>query len=236
MTYFAWISPRLVEILVAPPDRRHFVAEVHVGAGFAGVLGVVARDHSPVDDAGDGGEDRPQPAAIRFAFLDLLRIEQLEVVDAVLPPTLVKLLEANELGLFGRDDQLADHLIRDGLGVAVGPRQRVTLDTQPRLERPRLIVDARMDDAAVVPGLMLVVLGLFFDVRKLEARVAVQELAGRRQPHDAAADDGDVINHGETRFPRLLAAPPIGARKRPGRALGKTAPAWLFQHPQMPGA
>ena len=37
--------------------------------------------------------------------------------------------------------------------------------------------------------------------------MAAQQLAGGRQPDDAAADDGDVINHGETRFPWLLRGP-----------------------------
>src|SRR5690606_35114109 len=62
-------------------------------------------------------------------------------------------------------------------------------------ERAGAVVDARVDDARVTPRLVRRDAVLFFEDDDLEVRVQAAELVGRRQPHDAAADDRYVVSH-----------------------------------------
>src|ERR671935_2277875 len=89
------------------------------------------------------------------------------------PP--LELVEAFELGGVERDDELAAALDRDVVALAERVELRRAVDAQPRLERPRRVVDAGVDDAAVVAGLVRAELGLAVDHGEAEARVAPQQ-------------------------------------------------------------
>ena len=66
------------------------------------------------------------------------------------------------------------------------------LDAQPRLERSRCVVDARVDDPAVVAGLVTADVGLLLEDDDRAVRVPAAQLARDREPQDARADDRDV--------------------------------------------
>ena len=67
-----------------------------------------------------------------------------------------------------------------------------TRRAQPRLERPRRVVDAGVDHAARVAGLVEADVVLLLEHRHAQVRRAPRELARRRQAEDSGADDGDV--------------------------------------------
>ena len=52
------------------------------------------------------------------------------------------------------DDQLARLRMGDAVGIAERPQQAGPAGAEPRLERTRLVIDSRVNHAAVVPALM----------------------------------------------------------------------------------
>src|SRR5438270_478612 len=81
--------------------------------------------------------------------------------------------------------------------VAVTTRSSaVARRSVPRFVGAGLVVDAGVDDAAVVAGLVVRDVGLFFEQDEPRAWRPVEDGARRRQPDDAAADDRDVVGHG----------------------------------------
>ena len=75
----------------------------------------------------------------------------------------------------------------DPVFPAEGRHPPRALDAEPRLVRARTVVDAGVDDAAILAGLVRREAGLFFENDRLETAQRV----GRGQAHDAAADDRD---------------------------------------------
>ena len=76
--------------------------------------------------------------------------------------------------------------------VAVGVQLLAAGGAELGLQGARGVVDAGVDDAGVVAGLVEGDLRLAFEDEDARVRVAVQQLSGRRQAEDAGADDGDV--------------------------------------------
>ena len=83
------------------------------------------------------------------------------------------------------------------MGFAKVSHQPRAPHTQAGLERARFVVDARMNHARVAARLVPRDPRLLFDEREFEVRVTLRKLERRRQPHDAAANHGEVIGcHG----------------------------------------
>src|SRR4030095_4358871 len=74
-----------------------------------------------------------------------------------------------------------------------------SLRAEARLEGARLVVDAGVDHAAVVAGLMRGDPGFLVEDDHACLRIAVRQGKGGGEAHDAAPDDGDVrglLSHG----------------------------------------
>ncbi len=80
----------------------------------------------------------------------------------------------------------------DAVLVAVLVQRAGAADAEVGLQRPRGVVDALVDDAAVVAGLVRGDPGLALQHDHLAPRHPVQELTGDGQPEDAAADNGKI--------------------------------------------
>src|SRR5262249_44790994 len=145
-----------------------------------------------VDDAGHRDEERRQADGVRLEPADGGRVETLDTGHTVRIRALFDPGEAGELGLVERDDQLSDALVRDALLVAVGVHGTRARDAEARLRASRRVVDAGVDDAAVVPALMCRDALLLLEDGDASRRVTPQELAGRGEADDPAADDADV--------------------------------------------
>ena len=70
---------------------------------------------------------------------------------------------------------------------------RGAVDAELGLQRPRRVVDARVDDAAVVAGLVEADLVLLVEDGDPQARTPRQQLARDGEPDDPGADDRDVV-------------------------------------------
>ena len=89
----------------------------------------------------------------------------------------------------GREDQLAAALVRDRALVAVRVQLARSLHAQPRLQRAGPVVDARVDHARAVAGLVRGQLAARARARTPTRADDVCQLARDGQPDDAAADD-----------------------------------------------
>ena len=58
---------------------------------------------------------------MRLSLVDLRGVEQLEIFDVVLLSAFEEIHQARDLIFFGRDDQLADALIRNSALIAIAP-------------------------------------------------------------------------------------------------------------------
>ena len=85
------------------------------------------------------------------------------------------------------------------------------------LSEPGLIIDARMQHARIVAGLMMGDLGFFFEHDHPLAGILPRELPGRRQADDSAADD----RHIRTMFGHVLPVISKHVLTRNGRFCGR---------------
>ena len=85
--------------------------------------------------------------------------------------------------------------MRDAVFPAEGDHLLQALDTQLRLFRSRLVVEAGMQDTAVIPGLMGGQLRFLFHEHEAQPRTGLQQPIRSGQPHDTASDNNDVLSH-----------------------------------------
>src|SRR5437660_2175734 len=102
--------------------------------------------------------------------------------------------------------------------VAPLVEQRVAFEAQPVLEGTGRIVDARMDDAAVVRAILQPQCPMTLDDRDL---LRLRELDRHSEAYDAATDDRCADVHAQSAFRRLpedRLEPELGERRRINRA------------------
>ena len=165
------------------PDRR---------AEPGDLLRESARDPPEVDDAGPRRVERPDPLDGRLDLPEIILAEKRHAVDAVRPGPHVKIVEAGQIALVRRDNDLAATLRRDSVLLAVGVQRSASLHAQPRFERARSVVDPRVDNAAVMPRLVCGDPVFLLENEDAEAVVAEQRLAGDREPENARADHHEI--------------------------------------------
>ena len=104
----------------------------------------------------------------------------------------LELIEPGKLTLVGGDDQLAVLARLDSPLAAIGVEQAGPLDTEPRLERSRRVVDARVDHPAGMGGLVGRQPVLALQHAEAGFGVPGEKLARHRESQYAAADDDEV--------------------------------------------
>src|SRR2546425_4897640 len=107
--------------------------------------------------------------------------------------TLPERLQAWQLVLAGGDDALAAAVDADAVGSAELHHQPRALDAEPRLGGAGLVVDAGVDDAAVVAGLVRGQRRLLLEDHEPCTGGARAERARGGERDDAAADDGQIV-------------------------------------------
>ena len=105
---------------------------------------------------------RPAPA-LRFDVSDLATPHPAQPRDAVGMAARFKLREPRQLIITHGDDQLPAALVGNGVSVAVFIHQPGTLDAQPGLERAWPVVNAAVNHARVVAGLVIPDSGMLVD-------------------------------------------------------------------------
>ena len=167
--------------------------------------------HQPVvDDAGlrqvQGAETRRRWARVRSARRRPTRRQAMPLTSA----RSSQRRHAREFGGGGRDDQLSAFVERDFVLGAELLGRPLTRLAESRLEAAGLVVDARVDDSAVVPGLMC-----GDRRRRLEhddggVGLGLEEVVRGRQADDARADDAVAETSAWPNRTRRLVRPATG--------------------------
>ena len=126
---------------------------------------------------------------MRFDLGDLGRIDTTQARHFVLGGSLLQVVETAHLRLVDSHNQLPAFLKCDTTLSAVLTQQGAAPGAQLRLQRTRLVVDARMDHSRVVPGLVYRQPVFLLEDDHLDARITPRQLPTHRQPENPAPDD-----------------------------------------------
>ena len=116
-----------------------------------------------VHDAGDGRPDGRRAGDVGLARDHERAIDELQVLDAVGHTLGVQRVQRLQLRIIVRDDQLPAARVRDAVARAEVVQQAASFDAQPCLERSGRVVDAGVNDAAVVRARVLPGPGMAFE-------------------------------------------------------------------------
>ena len=155
----------------------------------ADLAGIPLRHAAEIDDAGRRSPERADPGRVRLDLPHPVRTDLLDPFDAVGERALADLDQARQLRGLERHDELAAPLVRDAVLRRELLQRGPPFAAEPRLSRAGRVVEARVNDAAVVPGLVRRQLALLLDDGERQAGLAQEELVGGGEPDDAAADD-----------------------------------------------
>ena len=153
-------------------------------------------DLGVIDDAFLGDVEGCEAADVGLDFEHFFALEEAEAGEAVGGAAFVEAVEAFEFGFVGGDDEFAADFVGDGVGLAEGDHFADAGDGEPGLEGAGLVVEAGVEDAAVVAGLVLAGAALFFEEGDGGAGTGEEEFVGGGETDDAAADDGVSGGHG----------------------------------------
>ena len=188
-------------------DAEHPGAGADLTAMAADDVGVRAGDRDVIDDAGRADPQGLETGRVRLDLAQALGTDHLEAGRRIGGAAPMQLLQARQLVGSGGDHHLAADLVGDA--VHLGERHHFArpLHRVARLQGPGLVVDAGVDDAAVVTGLMRGEAIFLLQQDGAGRRRGLGQRHGGRQPHDAAADDHHLRFHGH----------PLSSPQRPNR-------------------
>ena len=115
---------------------------------------------------------------------------------------LEQFLESWDFRFAGGDDDLAANFILQIVFAAELHHGGRSLDAKFRLQGSRLVVDARVNDAAIVPALVASHAVFFFDEQQPQMGKQPGAMHRGRETHDTSADNHDVeslIGHNSAR-------------------------------------
>src|SRR5439155_25173646 len=140
-----------------------------------------------------------QPPGGRLDPGNAAALDHLEPTQPVGVASPLEIVEARELGLADRHDQLAGLRMRDAMGIAERPQLGGTANAESGFERTRLVIDPRVNHTAVVPALVGGNLRFLFEHEDSSAGLAVDDLPCGRQADQAGADhcQVDVVREGQ---------------------------------------
>src|SRR5438067_3781018 len=142
------------------------------------------------DDAAFGRKQGGNRADFRLAAANEVAIDHLHAFDAVRRGARAESLERRNLGRVGRDDQLAEARMRHVVLRTELVQAASAFYTQLRLERAGRIVEAGVDDAAVVRARLETRTRMAFE--QADRQSALRDRERRREAGHAGADDGRV--------------------------------------------
>ena len=178
------------------PGADYGGAGKNVAAGRLELAGVGVGHAHIVHNA---GMRRPQGAhagGVGFNLRQPFRADNLQVGNAVGYAPLVEVLQPSQLAFVGGDNHLAAGVVFNFVAVAEVNETVFAGHAEPGFPGAGTVVDAGVNDAAVVPGLVLRQARLFLNDGHAQIGAAFQQLHGRGQPDDAAAHDAHIVDTG----------------------------------------
>ena len=129
------------------------------------------------------------PGAVRFHFAQFFRLHESESRNAVCNAALMQLFDSCNLGLRSGEDNFSADLAGDSMLFTKGNHGRRAFDAHARLERSRFVIDPRMDDTAIMSGLVLGQLALLLQHHQAELWQTPSHLHCHRETNNTTADN-----------------------------------------------
>ena len=146
-----------------------------------------------IDDAflrdAEGGE----AGGVGFDFAELGGVEPLEAFEAVLLAADFEVTQALEFGFVGSDDDLAADVVGDGVLAAEFGHEPDSADGEAGFQRAGFVVEAAVEDTAVVRALVAAGGVFFFKDANGCTGLADEQFTGCGQADDTATDDDEVV-------------------------------------------
>src|SRR3989441_10199446 len=161
-------------------------------AGVSNEIRIFFCDGRIVGYARTGDMERSDPGAIRFQFMQLLGIDHREARHTVGSPAAHQFLKAGQFGFNGGGHNLSADLEGNIVLAAELDHGRRTSNAVLRLQRARLVIDAGVDDATVMAGLVSNGGTFLFENGNTATAKAARGLQGSRQATDSAPHDNAV--------------------------------------------
>ena len=177
-------------------DAGDLGTEPDLAAGGLDLAGERAGDRGEVDDRRAGRVQGGDPGGVGLELPQARAVDHGDAGHAVGDRPLVDPLQPPELALLRGDDDLPALLVGDAALGAVGLEQPHPAAAQPRLQRPGLVVEPGVHDAAVAPGLVQRDRMLLLEHDDVRAGLLADDQPREREPEDAAADD--AVPHGRS--------------------------------------
>ena len=149
-----------------------------------------------IHDAFLGHAQRGHAAHVRFDLAHLLTLEPAQAFESVGGAALVQGAQALDFDFAGGDHELAADFVRDGVLLAERHHLADAGNGQPGFHGTRLVIEAAVQHAAVVAGLVASHARLLFQQGDARAGKSFTQLVGGGQAHDASADDGEAPGFG----------------------------------------
>ena len=127
---------------------------------------------------------------MRLSLAQLIAAEPAQSAKFIFRAALLERLEPGYFQLVGGNDHFAADLMFDGVLAAELRHLTDSLHGHARLQGARFVIEAGVQDAAVVRALVAAEAGLFFQQRDRGRRQGLPELIGRAEPDQSTADDG----------------------------------------------
>src|SRR5262245_20282967 len=159
----------------------------NLAAGGPNQLGIFSGDDSIIHNPRLRHPQSRDAGHMWLALADLFRSQPFEPFQPVGPAAALQLSERRNLTLIDGDDNLAAALVGDAVFFAEPIHRLAAGGAQASAVRTRLVIESRVNDAAIVSALVLSDIGFRFEDDHSKP-AAPRQLQRRRQPDQAAAD------------------------------------------------
>ena len=185
----------------------HPILTAHLATPDAHQVGVRLGHLHVIDDARRRHVQRAHARGVGFEFAQPFGADHFQPFDPVGRAAAMEFLQPRQFIFRRSHDDLAAAFVWNVVPIAEVGQQLSAPHARLGLERAGLVIDAGVDDSAVVAGLMRRQPVLFFEHARTNARILAGDFQGGRQAENATADHTDVIRVGHTAA--VLAEVPI---------------------------
>ena len=169
--------------------------EFDFAAGLADEFAEFLADARIIHDAFLRHVNRRDAGGVRLDFLDLLRIQFPQALQAVGISAFPQIFQTRQFVLGRGDDDFPALFVRDAVRPAEGEHLLQTLHGAFRLFRAGFVIKSRMQHAAVVAGLVRGQLGFLFQQQQFQLRPRFEQPVSGGEADNAAAHNRHVVGH-----------------------------------------
>jgi len=168
-------------------------AEANFATSCDDKFGVFFRNETVIRDSCAGNMDGANARGVGLDLAQSGSIEHAQSWNAVGDTAPIEFFEAGEFGFFGGDDDLAADLVRNRVLTAESDHGLCARYGEASLHGAGLVIEAGVDDAAVMAGLMCGHRGFLIEYQNPVGRETASEFQSGGEPDYTGSDDDNII-------------------------------------------